>query len=64
MTDRHEIDTQRRIIGINCKRWVTRGYRHVEKGCRVEANAVNAHIADLLDDKCERIQKAGIAIAA
>ncbi|KPF79970.1 hypothetical protein [Novosphingobium sp. AAP93] len=64
MIDRDEIDTQRRIIGINCKRWVTPGYRHIEEGFRVEANTVNAHIADLPDDKRARIQNAGIAISA
>lgn len=64
MIDRYEIDTQRKILGVNCKRWIAQGCSHVEEGSRVATNPVNACIADLPDDKRATIRDAGIAIAA
>lgn len=64
MIDRYEIYTQGKILGVNCKRWVAQGYSHLGEGSRVEANPVNACIADLPDNKRATIRNAGVAIVA
>ena len=64
MIDRHKIDTQGRILGVECKRWVAQRIGHVDEGPPVDATLVNAYFADLPDDKRATIRDAGIAIAA